>query len=174
MLDLNQGLLGGFDIGGGQPGSMRIEDDGGHAAELPYPAYARRTGFPTHHRCRTCVDAAAELADFACGDAWIPRFLQSGRGWSILLTRSEAADNVIAEMVKSGELNTDLVTIDEVLISQKGNLASKKYRQGAKRRLYVRLGLALPQYDGGFLDACGGHHDSPKIQIQALWRRILL
>lgn len=137
--------------GGGQPGSMKIVDESGSITTLTYPDYVRLTGVTKNRRCRMCVDATAELADFACGDAWIPRFLESGLQWSILLARSEYASRVIDEMKNIGALELAEVSREEIMSSQKGNLTSKKVRQQARRKLYRILGFALPEFDGGYV-----------------------
>ena len=56
--------------GGGQPGSMMIEDSFGRIVHRPYPEFEKDTGYKKIERCRLCIDGTAELADFACGDAW--------------------------------------------------------------------------------------------------------
>jgi coenzyme F420 hydrogenase subunit beta len=137
--------------GGGQPGSMRIVDERGYTTELAYPDYVRLTGVTKNRRCRLCVDGTAELADFACGDAWIPRFLESGLQWSLLLARSQYASRLIEEMRSIGALELAYVSHDEIVSSQQGNLSSKKVRQQARRKLYGTLGLSLPEFDGGYL-----------------------
>ena len=141
---------------GGQPGSMYMEDKHGRTCTLPYPDYARYTGFVKHKRCRLCVDATAELADFACGDAWIPRFLESGKSWSLILTRSAVAEEILQEMFTQGKVELSEVTIDEVKKSQKDNLSSKKTRQHARRKLYSAFGIKMPEFDGGYNASRGG------------------
>jgi coenzyme F420 hydrogenase subunit beta len=136
--------------GDGQPGSMRIEDRSGRVVILPYPEYAQRTGFIKQKRCRFCVDATAELADFACGDAWIPRLLESGEPWSLVMTRSRAAQAVFEEMIERGKLDLAEVSIEEIKKSQYDNLRSKKTRQDARRRFYRPLGVTMPEFDGGY------------------------
>lgn len=142
--------------GGGQPGTMVIEDCKFRRAELPYPDYARMTGFVKHKRCRLCVDATAELADFSCGDAWIPRFLSSGQAWSLVLARSSKATTLLQEMVTLGKIELAEVTIEEMKKSQSGNLASKKKRQFARQRLYKKLGIRVPKFDGNYYLSSGG------------------
>lgn len=142
--------------GGGQPGSMVIEDHECHRSALPYPGYARMTGYVKHKRCRLCVDATAELADFSCGDAWIPRFLNSGQAWSLVLTRSEYAEAILQEMVIQKKIKLAEVTIDELKKSQHDNLSSKKTRQYARQRLYKKFGIQIPKFDGGFQITRGG------------------
>lgn len=142
--------------GGGQPGSMIIENSEYRRSELPYPGYARMTGYVKHKRCRLCVDATAELADFSCGDAWIPRFLNSGQAWSLVITRSESAEILLKKMVIQKKITLAEVTIDELKKSQYDNLNSKKVRQYARRKLYKMLTIQIPKYDGGFQVITGG------------------
>ena len=136
--------------GNGQPGSMMIRAGGGGEVTLPYPQYSRFTGVTKNRRCRLCVDATGELADFSCGDAWIPRFLDSEHAWSLIMTRSTAADEILTRMVEARLVSTESVSIEETKSSQDDNLRSKKLRQGARRRLYRKLGMKLPEFDGGF------------------------
>lgn len=136
--------------GGGQPGSMYLEDVAHNKASLPYPEYARMTGFTKHRRCRLCVDATAELADFSCGDAWLPRFLKTGQGWSLIMGRSSQAEGVLCDMARQGKIEFENVSVDELKRSQKENLTSKKTRQFARRRLYRLFTIPMPIYDGGY------------------------
>ena len=138
--------------GGGQPGSMLIQDEAGTTVEHPYPAYVGLTGISKHQRCHLCVDATGELADIACGDAWLPRFRSCAKPWSIVLARSEVAVELIQEMLVAGEIDIAPVSLQEVKISQRENLASKKARQRSRRRLYAFLGHRLPEFDGGYPD----------------------
>ena len=142
--------------GGGQPGSMRIANGKGETAQLLYPQYARRTGYLTHLRCRLCVDATAELADFSCGDAWLPRFSERTTPWSIVMARSNKAMKIIETMEQEKHLVLEEISIDEIKKAQRTNLNSKKTRQTARRRLFRCLGIAMPEFDGGFLPSNGG------------------
>lgn len=138
--------------GGGQPGSMLMEDDAGRHRQRPYPDYEADTGYPKLERCRLCIDGTAELADFACGDAWLDRFLSSGTSWSIVITRNEAATEIVNEMIERDLVTVSHIGLDEIAKSQSTNLYSKKTRQAARRRLYKMMGKPTPQYDGGFSD----------------------
>lgn len=149
--------------GGGQPGSMLMENEGGKTASLPYPQYARKTGFLENRRCRMCVDATAELADFSCGDAWLPRFLKTGSPWSIIMTRSGEATEIVESMEREKSLFLKDVSDDEIKESQRGNLLSKKTRQAARRRLFGSIGFALPEFDGGFPPSHGGEMLEAKV-----------
>lgn len=136
--------------GGGQPGRMLIQDSSGNIKTRPYPDYGTDAGFKKLERCRLCVDGTAELADIACGDAWVPRFLESGNPWSIVLARNEQGAGILREMLEKGLIEKKDITLDEIKYSQQSNLSSKKKRQAARRRLYQLIGSKLPIYDGGF------------------------
>ena len=135
--------------GGGQPGRMLIEDSHGRVKTRPYPDYCTDTGFKKLERCRLCVDGTAELADLACGDAWLPKFTESGKTWSIAMARNERASDLLREMKGKGLIETQTISPEEIKYSQSSNLSSKKTRQKARRRLYKLLGRRLPVYDGG-------------------------
>jgi len=136
--------------GDGQPGSMLIEDNNGNQKKLPYPDYSRMTGVVKYLRCRLCVDATAELADLSCGDAWIPKYLKSGRAWSIVLARSNKAVSILNELEIKKLITREQVTVKDIKKSQSGNLTSKKNRQEGRVKLYKLLGYKVPHFDGGY------------------------
>jgi coenzyme F420 hydrogenase subunit beta len=159
--------------GGGQPGTMAIKDTKGRSSFLSYPNYARMTGLAKNKRCRLCVDATAELADFACGDAWIPRFMNSGSPWSLVLTRSSYAEFLLQEMRLSGKLKLAEVTVAEIKKSQHDNLMSKKVRQAPRRRLFRLLGMELPKFESGYFKKTGGMILEARVQISHLFLSVL-
>jgi len=120
--------------GNGQPGSMFIKENTGKMVEIPYTKYAGLDGLSKHLRCHLCVDATGELADIACGDAWLPRFLEDINPWSIVITRNEKADDLVKKMRESDIITTQTISLEEIKSSQFENLTSKKVRQ--KSRFY--------------------------------------
>lgn len=136
--------------GGGQPGSMRMRDKDGNTVSLPYPQYSRQTGVIKNRRCRMCVDATAELADISCGDAWLPRYQDSKVPWSVIITRSDETTQLLQSMHADKRIEMHTISTNDIKISQRGNLRTKKDRQSSRRRLFKMLGYELPVYDGGF------------------------
>lgn len=136
--------------GGGQPGSMLFRSVGGQETSIPYPGYLSRSTVPKQKRCVYCIDATGELADFACGDAWIERFQSQTMPWSIVLARSEEAKAVIGKMSDQNLIRTEKITSQEIISSQFKNIESKKYRQGKRRRLSAVLSIAIPAWDVEF------------------------
>jgi coenzyme F420 hydrogenase subunit beta len=136
--------------GGGQPGSLMMSDVAGNKIQIPYPKYVGYTGYSRLLRCRLCVDATAELADFACGDAWLPRFQTTSSPWSIVITRNSFASGQIDQMIEAKTITTAPVTLEETIESQKLNIRSTKYRQTSRMRLHKMLGYRVPSFDGGY------------------------
>ena len=133
--------------GGGQPGSMKIEDRDGRQHIEPYPAYYSLNPISKNRRCALCIDGTGHLADFACGDAWVERFLKDRYPWSIILARSQQAQSVIQRMQSEQLLVTTDIAVEEILYSQRSNLNSKITRQYKRRRLMSLMGLTLPEWD---------------------------
>ncbi len=154
--------------GGGQPGSLRIESRLGAVRTRPYPSYGSDAGHPKLHRCRLCVDATAELADFACGDAWLDRFLKDGHPWSIVLTRTRWASTFLDRQVESGALTAEPISPEDIRRSQATNLRSKKERQGARWSLYRSLGRPLPWFARGAPQETRGRRLEAKVYTRHL------
>ena len=133
--------------GGGQPGSLLACAENGRSVTEPYPDYIVRSTVPKMKRCWYCLDATGELADFACGDAWLPRFLRDSHGWSIVLGRSSFAETVLQDMVHDGHLIRQEVSCQEICQSQKSNITSKKYRQHSRIRVSRFMRIQTPEWD---------------------------
>lgn len=148
--------------GDGQPGGLRFIEKSGRMVKLPYPYYSGLTGYSKMHRCFSCVDGTGELADIACGDAWIPRFQNKSTPWSMIICRSIESTEIIKKMQDSSYLELEEVTAEEIVRSQFGNLDSKKTRQRARMSIYRFLGYHLPIFDGGY----GTEMTSRKLEIK--------
>ncbi|NLM07313.1 MAG: hypothetical protein GX219_10460 [Tissierellia bacterium] len=136
--------------GGGQPGSLLVYDSFGKRYEAPYPNYTGYTGYSKILRCHLCVDATGELADIACGDAWIDRYIEHKKQWSIVVGRSKFAREVIEQMCKERVIYCEALDQSEIIKSQWTNIKSKKIRQAARFALYEKLGYEIPKFDGGY------------------------
>ena len=155
--------------GGGQPGSLRFIDNDGKEASTPYPNYVGLNGYSKMHRCFVCPDASGELTDISCGDAWIPRFEKDDNPWSMIICRTEEASKLVEKMGDDGIMVLEQVSEEEVILSQRYNLASKKTRQKARMALYHKIGLAVPSFDGGYCDEM----TSMKTECQVTFKHLL-
>jgi len=148
--------------GNGQPGKMKIVSNDGNKWEYPYPNYANLTGYMKQYRCRVCVDATAELADISCGDAWLNKYENLGGNWSIALIRNSEISPIIDQMIQSNEISFKKLSLDELIISQKGNLTTKKERYLSRNKFLQLLNKPLPSFDGGW-----NHVQSKSILFEA-------
>lgn len=138
--------------GEGQPGGLLFIENNGKTAATPYPQYVGLNGYSKMHRCFVCPDATGELADIACGDAWIQRFQEDMSPWSMIICRNKKAENIIKDMGEKGAMTLADVSTDEIKLSQRFNLNSKKTRQKARMSLYKILRKSIPEFDGGYND----------------------
>ncbi|MCI1683204.1 MAG: Coenzyme F420 hydrogenase/dehydrogenase, beta subunit C-terminal domain [Bacteroides sp.] len=136
--------------GGGQPGSLKMIDKRNYVFQTPYPKYTSFTGYSKILRCHLCIDATGELADIACGDAWLDKCLNDEKAWSIIICRSKNATQIIQNMKEKKVITTDYISYKDICHSQRINLKSKKYRYLSRNKLYHFLGYTLPIFDGGY------------------------
>lgn len=136
--------------GNGQPGTMTIKQKNQKPIQLSYPGYARLTGYTKYYRCRLCVDATGELADVSFGDAWHPRFINSGIKWSFYICRSKKMEAILNEIKETWGANFEPISVEELVLSQNGNLTTKKERQNSRLKLYKLIKMNVPHFDGGF------------------------
>lgn len=133
--------------GGGQPGSMLARTIDGQIVSEAYPSYVHYSVIPKQKRCWYCLDATGELADFACGDAWIERLIQDKHPWSIILARTKFSEEIVNEIASAGLIKTRAVLPEEIIDSQRSNISSKKYRQHARIQVSRLLGITMPEWD---------------------------
>lgn len=154
--------------GGGQPGSMLACSRDGRTATEPYPDYGRRARIPKQKRCVFCVDATGELADFACGDAWVDRFVKGRVPWSIILTRSAFAQEVVENMTAEGRLVTAEISHEEIMYSQRSNLDSKKFRQRKRMAVCGLTGMVMPRWDVDLPNQTGSYWQEIRVLLGKL------
>jgi len=135
--------------GGGQPGSMMIQT-ANKEITIPYPNYVEMTGYSKVKRCHFCVDATAELADFSCGDAWLPLYTDTKIPTSIVITRTKEATEILERINETNKINCHSISQEDVIKSQIGNISTKKHRQFGRMKLYKLLGYNLPEIVEGF------------------------
>ncbi|WP_423127234.1 Coenzyme F420 hydrogenase/dehydrogenase, beta subunit C-terminal domain [Gaoshiqia sp. Z1-71] len=135
--------------GEGQPGNMLFKTSR-KEVRIPYPLYVGQTGYSKILRCHLCVDATGELADFACGDAWLNHTPDSSNPWSIVICRTHQATGIIGQMKEMRVIQNEGISVKDIIESQKGNIKSKKYRQQSRIKLYKRLFYRIPYINEGY------------------------
>ncbi|WP_180083350.1 Coenzyme F420 hydrogenase/dehydrogenase, beta subunit C-terminal domain [Acinetobacter sp. YH12102] len=91
------------------------------------------TGLFKSNACDFCDDVVTELADISLGDAWIDPYDKSGLGNSIVITRSQIADDIIKFGLTSNKLVLDTLSENIVLKSQQGSFNHR--HNGLKLRM---------------------------------------
>lgn len=91
-------------------------------------------------------DLTNEFTDLSGGDAWAPVYEERGKGFSMLLTRTEQGDTLIREMEERGLLWMKDISEDEAITMQSHGLDFKK--RGAFLRIarLERKGRRVPCY----------------------------
>lgn len=133
--------------GNGQPGEMFARTKSGQIVRKPYPQYLSGCPVAKLKRCIFCIDGTGQLADFACGDAWLSRYMNDDWPWSIIISRSEAAMKIIDEMSPLGQLAIEELSFWDIIESQKSNVRSKVQRQYKRMKLCSLIGMTMPKWD---------------------------
>ena len=92
--------------------------------------------FFKYQACDYCDDVMAETADISIGDAWLPRYNQDSGGTNVVVIRNHFINNIIDEAIASKRLHLELITADEVALSQNAGLRHR--REGLAYRLWLK------------------------------------
>lgn len=109
------------------------------------------TGFFKANACDFCDDVTSELADISLGDAWIDPYKKDGLGTSIVITRTDIADQIISEGLSKGELVLDIIPAETAINSQQGGFNHRQDAQSIRVRKAIADGVRLPpkRFSGG-------------------------
>lgn len=99
------------------------------------------TGLFKANACDYCDDVTTELADISLGDAWLDPYKQDGRGTSVIVTRTNLAEEIIRSGMTSGRLVIDELPEDRFIASQQGGFNHR--HDGLAYR--IRSGETVPQ-----------------------------
>jgi coenzyme F420 hydrogenase subunit beta len=127
---------------------MEIATKGGKGLRLPWDgspfAAIWNAALMVPRRCLLCNDFAAESADIAVADAWLPEFAGNPEGYSIVLAHSERGVEVVQNLRSSGCLELEPQGISVIGRSQYVQLDFKKRTVAARARL-----LGMKEWLGG-------------------------
>jgi len=134
--------------GEGWPGGMTVTLRDGKKMFLPSSFYWRYFFSPyffTPIHCTLCQDQTNELADISIGDAWLPELMKHNDAESIIMTRSDVGDKLLKKVTQSGKIKIKKTNDNEVLQSQKLQLAFKKGGLIARISVLKSLGIQVPE-----------------------------
>jgi coenzyme F420 hydrogenase subunit beta len=128
------------------PGKMRVELIGGRVIEMPKFHANYLIPFHIMRRCLLCSDLANDLADLAGGDAWAPVYEQRGKGFSLMVARTDLGAELADAMRKDGTVWAEAIDFDAAVAMHSHGLDLKKRGSFLRIDRRVRLGLAGPKY----------------------------
>ncbi|MFZ9628542.1 MAG: Coenzyme F420 hydrogenase/dehydrogenase, beta subunit C-terminal domain [Ilumatobacteraceae bacterium] len=108
--------------GGGPVGQLTVRTtDGSEYTASRRIDFGYQVAFDRHfntNRCHVCINHSNFLADLVVGDAWLPSTVFTKTGISLVICRTERAEQVLAGLVSSGSCNSVEVSVDEIRESQ--------------------------------------------------------
>jgi coenzyme F420-reducing hydrogenase beta subunit len=90
-------------------------------------------GFFQNSACNFCDDVVAETADILFGDAWVEPYSPDGRGTNVVVVRSPALDEIVANALERGRLQ--LEPVDSAFVEQTQAAGFRQRREGLAYRL---------------------------------------
>jgi coenzyme F420 hydrogenase subunit beta len=142
---------------GGWPGNIEFETtDGQIFSEARHnPALVERVNrasifsansFFTPHRCLTCSDGLADLADISFGDPWLKSEREDRVGKTLVITRSSKGLALLKDALSAGLVECTPLEPDLAVVSQKGMLTFKQNYLAFNRVIGLLRGRRTPKY----------------------------
>ncbi|MEA3445433.1 MAG: Coenzyme F420 hydrogenase/dehydrogenase, beta subunit C-terminal domain [Bacteroidota bacterium] len=128
------------------PGNMRIELSSGRILELKKFHANYLIPFHILKNSLYCTDFTNEYTDISGGDAWAPVYEDRGKGFSMIITRSENGHQIIADMIKDGWLNADLLNESEAIEMHSHGYDFKKRGSFIRIKFRKLFGKSIPNY----------------------------
>lgn len=128
------------------PGNMRIEMNDGKIVELPKFHANYLIPFHIMFNSLLCTDLSNEFTDLSGGDAWSPVYEERGKGFSILIARTPAAQSIIESMKKDNLLELIPISVDEAITMHSHGYDLKKRGTFIRFRFRKLLGFKNPDF----------------------------
>ena len=127
---------------------MRVELKDGRTFELP--KFHANYLIPFHILLNSllCTDLTNEYTDISGGDAWAPAYEERGKGFSMIIGRSETGEAILRQMEKEGALELSPITEKEAVEMHSHGYDLKK--RGTFIRMKYRSWLGKPNPDYGY------------------------
>ena len=93
-------------------------------------------GFFKYKACDYCDDIVAETADVAIGDAWLPEYLEDGRGTNVIVVRHPQIQELLKQEVSKGHLHLERISPERIIKSQEA--CYRHRREGLAYRLFLK------------------------------------
>lgn len=108
------------------PGNMRVEFRSGKVIELPKFHANYLIPFHILKNSLLCTDLSNEFTDISGGDAWAPVYEERGKGFSMMIVRSQKGQEIVDAMLADGTLAMDEISENEAIIMHSHGYDLKK------------------------------------------------
>lgn len=102
-------------------------------------------GFFKYEACNYCDDVAAETADVAFGDAWLPEYITDSGGTNVVVVRTKAIDAIFRAGMSEGQIELEPITVARVVESQAAGLRDRREGLGYRLELKATEGEWAPR-----------------------------
>jgi coenzyme F420 hydrogenase subunit beta len=128
------------------PGNMRIEMKSGRIIELKKFHANYLIPFHVLKNSLYCTDFTNEFTDISGGDAWAPVYEDRGKGFSMIITRSEKGQKIIDNMMRDGFLSADPLEEDEAIKMHSHGYDFKKRGSFIRIKFRKLSGKSIPDF----------------------------
>lgn len=128
------------------PGNMRVELSDGKFVELPKFHANYLIPFHILKNSLLCTDLSNEFTDISGGDAWAPVYEERGKGFSMVIARSDKGQKVIDRMQKEAILHLDTIDENEAITMHSHGYDLKKRGTFIRIKFRKIVGLPVPDY----------------------------
>ena len=131
------------------PGNIRIEMQNGR--EIILPKFHANYLIPFHilKNSLLCTDLSNEFTDISGGDAWSPDYEERGKGFSLVVSRSPAGQDILDKMVNEGVVVLKKISENDAITMHSHGYDLKK--RGAFIRIKYRKIFQLEVPDYGYV-----------------------
>ena len=128
------------------PGYLKINMNNGSILKAEKFYYNYLIPFYITKSSLLSVDFCNELTDISVGDAWQPKYENLGKGFSVIIARSQKGLNLLKEMKEKGIIELDKINLQET-INMHGHMIDFK-KQGSFIRFKFRkmFGKKAPEF----------------------------
>jgi coenzyme F420 hydrogenase subunit beta len=128
------------------PGNMRVEFKDGNFIQLPKFHANYLIPFHILKNSLLCSDLSNEFTDISGGDAWAPIYEERGKGYSMVIARSDKGQQVLDRMQEQGILDLQSLSENEAITMHSHGYDLKKRGTFIRIKFRKMLGLPVPDY----------------------------
>jgi coenzyme F420 hydrogenase subunit beta len=128
------------------PGNMRVELASGRVLQLKKFHANYLIPFHIVKNSLICTDLTNEFTDVSGGDAWAPVYEERGKGFSMIIARSEKGEALLQKMKEGGFLELTPITLEESIAMHSHGYDLKKRGAFIRMKFMKKMGMMVPDY----------------------------